>query len=67
MPKKTIALDPPLSPTANIHVGLLQKASATFTSAKWSSALTAQNEVVDEVGAEVILDSISEGDHLTVF
>lgn len=37
MPKKKTAADPPLSPTANIHVGLLQKAGAAFTSAKWSS------------------------------
>ena len=36
MPKKTLS-DPPLSPTANIHVGLLQKAGATSTSAKWCS------------------------------
>ena len=32
-----------------------------------ASALAAQDEVVDEVGAEVILDSISEGDHLSRF
>ena len=32
-----------------------------------ASALAEQDEVVDEVGAEDILDSISEGDHLSRF
>ena len=32
-----------------------------------ASALAAQDEVGDEVGAEVILDSSSEGDHLSPF
>ena len=35
MPKK--ALNPPLSPITNTHVGLLQKAGAASTSAKWCS------------------------------
>ena len=71
MQKKMIDSDPPLSPTANIHVGLLQKAGAAFTSAKWSSpgdaskklqpnlfgcsSLQVQNEK-SIIGEEVLLD-----------
>ena len=71
MLKKTIALDPPLSPTANVHVGLLHKAGAASTSAKWSSpgatskklqpnlfgcsSLQARNEKA-MIGEEVLLD-----------
>ena len=71
MPKKKIVSDPPLSPTATIHVGLLQKAGAASTSAKWSSpgatskklqpnlfgcsSLQVRNEKA-MIGEEVLLD-----------
>ena len=69
MPKKKV--DPPFTPLAITHVGLLQKSAAAGTSAKWSSPRelsmkrqpnlfgSGSLEVLNEngmIGEEVLLD-----------